>query len=73
MDTRTGKIYEAESAAALAKKLGADESDIVMLDKLPEAECRHCHGTGRRRAGLFSRRFKPCRCTKEGWKNRREK
>lgn len=32
MDTRTGLIYEAESAAALAKKLDTDESDIVMLD-----------------------------------------
>lgn len=67
MDTRTGKIYEAENAAALAKKLGVDESDIVMLDKLPDGTCRHCNGTGRKRAGMFSRRFKPCRCTKAGW------
>jgi hypothetical protein len=67
MDTRTGLIYEAESAAALAKKLGADEGDIVMLDKLPEGTCRKCHGTGSARAGMFSRRFKPCRCTKAGW------
>ncbi len=73
MDTRTGQIYEAESAAALAKKLGTDESDIVMLDKLPSATCRHCSGTGRRKAGLFSRRYKPCRCTKAGWAKWKER
>jgi len=67
MDTRTGLIYEAASAAALAKKLGADESDIAMLDKLPEGTCRKCNGTGAVKAGMFSRRFKPCRCTKAGW------
>lgn len=67
MDTRTGQIYEAESAAALAKKLSADESDIAMLDKLPEGTCRKCHGGGAVKAGMFSRRFKPCRCTKAGW------
>ena len=67
MDTRTGLIYEAESAAALAKKLGTDEGNIVMLDKLPEGTCRKCLGTGSVRAGMFSRRFKPCRCTKAGW------
>lgn len=67
MDTRTGQIYEAESAAVLAKKLGCKEGDIAMLDKLPDNGCRKCHGTGKRRAGMFSRRFKPCRCTKAGW------
>lgn len=67
MDTRTGLIYEAESAAALAKKLGTDEGNIVMLDQLPSGACRRCHGTGRMKAGMFSRRYKPCRCTKAYW------
>lgn len=67
MDTRTGKIYElnkGEDVAKLAKKLGADEGDFVRLDKAPDETCRFCHGTGRKRAGIFSRRFKPCRCTR---------
>lgn len=73
MDTRTGQIYEAESAAALAKKLGTDEGNIVMLDKLPDGTCRRCNGTGRKRAGMFSRRHKPCRCTKAGWARWKER
>jgi len=66
MDRRTGLIYEAESAAALAKKLGADEGDIVMLDKPPDATCKRCGGTGSRRP-MFSKRYVPCRCTKAFW------
>lgn len=66
MDTRTGKIYEAESAEALARKLGAEPGDVVMLDRLPDATCKRCGGTGSRRP-MFSRRYVPCRCTKEFW------
>jgi hypothetical protein len=67
MDTRTGQIHQlrdGETLADLERRLHAKTGDLVMLDKLPEGECRHCHGTGKRRAGMFSRRFKPCRCTK---------
>lgn len=70
MDTRTGKIYplvDGMTLEQLSKKLNAEDGDLVMLDKLPEGTCRKCRGTGSIRAGLFSRRFKPCRCTKAGW------
>ena len=66
MDTRTGKIHDlcpGETVADLARRLNAKESDLVMLDKRPDGKCSRCGGTGRRRAGLFSRRYKPCRCT----------
>ncbi len=69
MDTRTGQIYEAESAAALAKKLGTDEGNIAMLDKLPDGKCRRCGGTGSRRT-MFSKRYTPCRCAKAFWGRR---
>lgn len=69
MDTRTGQIYEAESAEALAKKLDCDESDIAMLDKLPDGKCKRCGGTGSRRT-MFSKRHTPCRRTKAFWGRR---
>ena len=70
MDTRTGLIHQlvpGETLDDLARRLNAEPSDVVMLDQLPSGACRRCHGTGRMKAGLFSRRYKPCRCTKAGW------
>jgi hypothetical protein len=67
MDTRTGKIYElekGESLKDLAAKLGGVEKDFVALGKLPDIVCPKCCGTGVIRRGFFSKRFKPCDCTK---------
>lgn len=64
MDTRTGIIHEmqqGETLEQLAQRLGGAASDFVEVKRQP-VECRRCGGTGRVRAGLNSRRFKPCRC-----------
>lgn len=68
MDTRTGKIYdlpEGVSIKSLAKEIGAKPSDLVPVGRRPDGTCRRCNGTGAVRRGLFSKRFKPCRCTME--------
>ena len=66
MDTRTGRLYDMlpnETKAQLAGRVGVVESDLIQLDKSPNAICRKCNGTGVRKAGMFSTRFKPCDCT----------
>ena len=66
MDTRTGQIYqleEGESPKDLADRLGAQESDIVALERLPKITCSKCRGKGYVKKGLLSKRFKPCKCT----------
>lgn len=70
MDTRTGKIHElnGRTLEQLAGDEGGKEGDFVPLLRLPDGTCAKCKGTGSVRAGLFSRRFKPCRCTKAGWR-----
>lgn len=64
MDTRTGQIHDlnGRSLAQLAKDEGGKESDFVPIFRRPDGTCRRCNGTGSVRAGMFSRRFKPCRC-----------
>lgn len=67
MDTSTGKIYElneSESVKQLARRLGLEEKNMVELGKLPDETCRKCGGKGYKRRGMFSKRFKPCECTK---------
>lgn len=66
MDTRTGEIHElgpGESIAALARQLGGVPKDFVPVNHLPSPVCPKCKGTGAIRKGLFSKRFKPCKCT----------
>ncbi len=69
MDTRTGQIHElgGRTLAQLAKDEDGKESDFVPLMRLPDGTCAKCRGTGAVKAGMFSRRWKPCRCTKAGW------
>lgn len=67
MNTKTGEIFElkeGESLKDLAAKLGGSEKDFVALGKLPDENCPVCKGLGRKKLGLFSRRYKPCDCTK---------
>lgn len=73
MDTRTGEIHHigpveteaqfAQRFAELEKKLNAKPGDLVPLTRLPSKDCPKCLGTGHKKRGLFSRRFKPCECT----------
>lgn len=75
MDTRTGEIFEGKDIEDLiqqAKKAdkfdrteGQLLEDLVPLKKLPTSDCKRCKGTGRRRAGVTSKRFKPCKCTEK--------
>jgi hypothetical protein len=64
MDTRTGIVHElaaGENLGSLARRVGGLESDFVPVAGKP-GPCRKCGGTGSRRRGLLSRRFKPCEC-----------
>ena len=66
MDRRTGKIHEmlpVETLEGRARRLGGEPSDFVPVatnEALPV--CRRCQGKGFVRAGLNSKRFKPCKC-----------
>jgi hypothetical protein len=48
MNPRTGNIHKVETK----------------LEEQPEAVCSKCHGSGRRKAGQFSKRFVACECTR---------
>lgn len=40
----------------------AKPSDFTPVARLPDGVCKKCGGKGSRRAGFFSKRFKPCEC-----------
>lgn len=66
MDSSTGIIHsleQNETMPQLARRIGAKEQDMIPVFYLPKSDCTRCNGTGRRSAGMFSKRFKPCRCT----------
>ncbi len=66
MDKRTGEIFPVEpgeSMADIARRRHGKESDFVMLQRNPDMKCPRCGGSGKRKAGLFSHRWKPCKCT----------
>jgi hypothetical protein len=67
MDQRTGQIHplNGRTLAELAAAENGKVSDFVPVARHPDGTCRRCNGTGAVRRGLFSKRFKPCRCTKE--------
>lgn len=67
MDTRTGQIHEMadnESFEDFVKRIGVDPSYLVSVENIPDATCKKCNGTGAVRKGMFSKRWKPCGCTK---------
>ena len=73
MDTRTGKCFEGHDLTDIAKQaLGGNptpeqiekkKKDLVTIDRMPDPDCKKCKGRGSRKAGLRSKRFKPCICT----------
>lgn len=66
MDTRTGLIHEmrdGEKLEDLAARLNARTEDLVEISKRPDHQCQKCKGKGFIKAGILSRRFKPCVCT----------
>ncbi len=65
MNKSTGEFYElraGESMRDFATRTGALRSDLVEVARLPDGRCRKCDGRGSIRAGLNSKRFKPCVC-----------
>lgn len=65
MDTRTGQIHElrdGETIDDLAQRLGGQPKDFVPVARPADGACPKCKGTGAVRRGLFSKRFKPCKC-----------
>jgi len=65
MNTATGQIHNmnfGETLEQLAARTGGKASDFIPVARMPDANCKKCHGTGSRKAGFFSRRFKPCEC-----------
>lgn len=65
MDTRTGIIHDmnpGETIEQFAARLGGKPSDFMPVARHADGVCPKCKGTGKRKAGLFSRRFKPCEC-----------
>lgn len=64
MDTRTGEIFPltAKQIRELNEEPG-NEGRFVPVNNLPNGSCQRCKGRGAVRAGMFSRRFRPCRCT----------
>lgn len=66
MDTRTGLIHETlpgETMEQMAVRVGARPDDMVPIASQPAPTCKKCNGTGSVKAGMFSKRWKPCRCT----------
>lgn len=66
MHLPSGKIHKllpGETLPELAKRVGAKLEDLTPMDKMPEEKCDKCHGTGRVKRGLNSKRFKLCECT----------
>ncbi len=66
MSPNTGIVYlqnPGESMFDFGQRIGEDPTKLVPLAKAPASDCRRCHGKGSVKAGLFSRRFKPCKCT----------
>jgi hypothetical protein len=66
MDTRTGELHEmrkGESKRELSERIGVPEKYLVPLGKAPEPDCPKCGGKGGVRAGVHSKRYKPCKCT----------
>ena len=65
MDMRTGIIHElkdGETLQDLAAKLGGKPEDFTPVARPAGGVCPKCKGTGSVRRGLFSKRFKPCKC-----------
>ena len=65
MDTRTGQIHEmhaGETIESFAARLSGKPSDFVPVARQADGVCPKCKGTGARKRGLFSKRFKPCEC-----------
>ncbi len=73
MDTRDGSMHRFrggtednalfESQAEYLKRTNGKPSDLVPVEGEPVPDCTKCKGTGRVRKGMFSRRWKPCKCT----------
>lgn len=55
--TNPGESFEEMSA-----RLKVPVTDMIPVARLPVATCKKCRGKGSRKAGLFSKRFKPCEC-----------
>jgi hypothetical protein len=69
MDTRTGQFHELahhETLAGLARRIGADVTDLVEVARMPPTVCPRCKGKGSVPRGLGSKRFKPCVCVALG-------
>ena len=64
-DEETALFVQDKQAAlaALSARIGVEEDKLVPLDRLPSADCPKCKGKGRIKAGMQSKRFKPCKCT----------
>lgn len=67
MNATTGNFHltnPGESYAQMAARFNALPSDMIPVARLPDKKsgCLKCHGTGSRKAGFFSKRFKPCEC-----------
>lgn len=41
----------------------AKAASMAPITKYPDAICKRCKGRGAVRVGMFSRRYRPCRCT----------
>ncbi len=66
MNTRNGDIHPIfphENMEQLAHALGLMVEEMVPVKHAPSSDCKKCDGTGKRRAGVNSTRFKPCECT----------
>lgn len=66
MDTRTGLFHElqpGETLPDLQRRLNAKPGDLVEAARSADLRCPICKGVGAVRRGLFSKRFKLCRCT----------
>ena len=48
--------------ADFARRLSGKVSDFVPVARQADGVCPKCKGTGARKRGLFSKRFKPCEC-----------
>lgn len=79
MDTSTGQIHNLniieefqkgipvkrmETMQEMGRRLDIAEKNLVQLDKLPDPNCKRCHGTGSKRRGTKKRAlYIPCGCT----------
>lgn len=67
MDDTTGKFHsyvDNDAQEAHEELLSQFDANLVKIKRLPDPNCRLCHGSGSKKAASGPRKYIPCECVK---------